>query len=188
LVLAFRSRRWREALSWSAGFTVYAIFYAWHIAQVKPLILTSDHAHAGSWLQLGGAAFLISLTQMNAFLLLLPQWVSAIVLPLAMLGFAASRDGINDDLGTADTRGKRSAGKSERRKEESPATRAGLTASAYVVVFAFVGYSFNQYWGSLIAPLFCFGVAQCPGRYTIFLCAAVSSRTSVKPVPAVAGQ
>jgi hypothetical protein len=73
---------------------------------------------------------------MNGYLLLLPQWVSAIYLPLAMLGFA----GWNTTTGR----------------------RAGLTACAFVILFAFVGHSFNQYWGSLVAPLFTLGAAQAP--------------------------
>jgi hypothetical protein len=91
---------------------------------------------ATSWLQFGGAAFLISLAQMNAFLLLLPQWVSAIFLGLALVGFA----GWNSPTGQ----------------------RVGLTTCGLLVLFAFVGQPFNQYWGSLIAPLLCLGVAHSP--------------------------
>jgi hypothetical protein len=154
--LAVSNKRWKESAIWFAGFTVYVGFYAWHIAHVIPQIRPTDHAHIGSWLQYGGAAFVISLTQMNAFLLLLPQWVSSIYLPLAMLGFAGWKARSNktaiDEL----------SGSKHRSSLEHPATLAGLTASAYVILFAFIGHPFNQYWGSLIAPLFCFGIAQCP--------------------------
>jgi hypothetical protein len=139
---AMLNRRWKESLAWTIAFSAYAAFYLWHIAQVVQQIRPSDHAHIGSWLQFGGAAFVISLTQMNAFLLLLPQWVSAVCLPLAMLGFAGW--------------------KTRRAGPSSFATLAGLTAAAYVILFAFIGHPFNQYWGSLIAPLFCYGIAQCP--------------------------
>ncbi len=59
-----------------------------------------------------------------------------VYLPLAMLGFA----GWNTSTGV----------------------RAGLTASAFVILFAFIGQPFNQYWGSMIAPLLTLGVAQAP--------------------------
>jgi hypothetical protein len=35
-------------------------------------------------------------------------------------------------------------------------------AAACTAAFAVVGQNFNQYWGSLIAPLLCFGVARFP--------------------------
>jgi hypothetical protein len=134
--LAVFNRRWREAWLWLAGFLAYGVFYAWHVFEVLSLVGPNDRAHAEGWLQFGGAAFVISLAQMNAFLLLLPQWVTAIFLPLAMLGFAS--------WNTA-------AGR-----------RAGFTACAFVILFAFVGQPFNQYWGSLFAPLLCLGAAQAP--------------------------
>jgi hypothetical protein len=40
--------------------------------------------------------------------------------------------------------------------------RIGLTACALVTAFAVVGQEFNQYWGSLFAPLLCFGVVRFP--------------------------
>jgi hypothetical protein len=99
-----------------------------------PLIETNARAHSEGWLQLGGAAFVISLLQMNAYLLLLPQWVSAIYLVLALLGFASMA---------------------------APwGHRAAWAACLYTLAFGVVGQEFNQYWGSVIAPLFCFGAAQ----------------------------
>jgi hypothetical protein len=38
--------------------------------------------------------------------------------------------------------------------------RVGVTLAAYVGMFAVVGYDFNQYWGILIAPLFCLPAAR----------------------------
>jgi hypothetical protein len=136
LALAIYDRRWRETVAWLIGLTAYLVFYAWHAHYVMSLVLPGDHAHDGSWLQFGGAPFVIAVTQMNGYLLLLPQWISAIYLPLALLGFA----GWNTATGL----------------------RAGLTACAFVVLFAFVGHSFNQYWGSLIAPLLTLGATQAP--------------------------
>ena len=136
LVLAFVERRWREACLWSVGMLAYAAFYGWHVYEVMAPVGPNDCAHAAGWLQFGGAAFVISLAQMNAFLLLLPQWVTAIFFPLAMLGFASW----NTPIGR----------------------RAAFSASAFVILFAFVGQPFNQYWGTLFAPLLCLGAAQAP--------------------------
>lgn len=144
LLLAVWERRWRESLAWLLGLTAYLAFYAWHAHYVMSLQLSGDHAHPDGWLQFGGAAFVIAIAQMNAYLLLLPQWVSAIYLPLAMLGFA----GWNTAVGR----------------------RAGITACAFVILFAFVGQPFNQYWGSLVAPLLALGVAQAPTTISDLVC------------------
>ena len=80
VALALYDRRGKEFLNWAAGFAAYGVFVAFHAAQVLPRIRRDDAAHESGWLCMGGAAFLISTVQMNAYLLLLPQWVSAIYL------------------------------------------------------------------------------------------------------------
>jgi hypothetical protein len=135
-VLAIRDRRWREVASWLAGFAAYAAFYAYHVGQVQARILPTDVSHDGTWWQAGGLAFLISLAQVNALLLLLPQAFAALFLALAVAG-AASWD--------------------------SPwGRRVGLTLCGYLATFALVGYEFNQYWGVLIAPLLAICAAPAP--------------------------
>ncbi len=129
-------KQWKEAAWWTAGLVAYAGFFAWHIAQVSALQTGSDIAHEQGWLRLGGLSFLISITQMNGFLLNLPQWVAAIYLPLAMLGLAS----LSSETGQ----------------------RAALATLMYVTLFAVVGQPINQYWGSLIAPLLCLGAARAP--------------------------
>jgi hypothetical protein len=133
LGLALCRRRFKEAAGWSAGLAVYVLFFLWHAVQVQALQLPGDKAQAASWVQLGGLAFVVSAVQMNGWLLVLPQWVAAIYFPLALLGFAAWRGPDGE--------------------------RAGFVAAAYVLLFGFVGQDFNQYWGSLIAPLLCLGFA-----------------------------
>lgn len=136
LCAAAWQRRWKEAAMWLAGLAAYGAFFLWHCLRVQPLIAADAIAHDGGWLQVGGAAFVIATTQMNGFLLNLPQWVTAIYLPLAMLGFASwqSRGG----------------------------QYAGLTAVGFLMLFTFIGQQFNQYWGSLTAPLLCLGAARAP--------------------------
>jgi hypothetical protein len=134
LGLALWNRRWREVGLWTAGLAGYAACYGVHAAMVRGLIDPGDVAHEHGWVRFGGAAFVLSTSQVNAYLLLLPQWVTAIYFALAMLGFAAWRGPVG--------------------------LRFGLTAALYVVGFGVVGQDFNQYWGSMTAPLFCFGVAR----------------------------
>ena len=135
LVAAWR-RRWTEAGMWFGGLAAYGAFFLWHIAQVEVLRSPEATAHAQSWVQFGGLSFLLATTQMNGYLLVVPQWVTAIYLPLAVLGFLSwsSRGG----------------------------RFAALTAGLYLALFATIGMEINQYWGSLLAPLLCLGASRAP--------------------------
>jgi hypothetical protein len=73
---------------------------------------------------------------MNGFLLLMPQWVTAVYLAAAVAGLAGWRTPLG--------------------------TRIGLTTCLYLTAFSVVGHNFNQYWGLLFAPLLCFGLARFP--------------------------
>ncbi len=134
--IAVWRRRWRETAAWTAGLAVFALCYGLHLQHVAGLIGPDDALHNQGWLQFGGLGFLIATAQMNAFLVLLPQWVSALFLAAAILGFA----GWNTSLGQ----------------------RVVMSTCLFLVAFAAVGHDFNQYWGSLFAPLLCFGVARAP--------------------------
>jgi hypothetical protein len=77
-------------------------------------------------------------------------WLSAVYLPIALLGLAGWR-GI---LGA----------------------RLGLTAAAYVTAFAVVGQPFNDYWGLMYAPLLAFGFAAAPATLRDLYTAVTSQR------------
>jgi hypothetical protein len=135
LVLARRERRRAEIVAWLFGLTLYAIYMMVHITAVARQILPDDRMPA-SWLQFGGPAFLLLTCRMNAYLFNAPLWLSALYLPLALLGLSAWSGAIG--------------------------MRLGLTASAYVAAFAVVGQPFNDYWGLMYAPLLSFGFAAAP--------------------------
>lgn len=153
MAIAFQQGRRRELMFWTVGLLVWLAFFGLHCWQVRQLISPDARAHRHGWIQFGGAGFVISTAQMNAYLLLLPQWVTAIYLVAALVGMA----GWNTSLGM----------------------RIGLSTCLFVLAFAVVGQSFNQYWGSLIAPLLCFGVVRFPASVRD-LCRA-ANRTSGFP-------
>jgi hypothetical protein len=136
LVLAARRRAWIEVFTWSTGLAAYGLYFAWHAWTVSGLIGEHELAHREGWIQLAGAPFVIAACQMNCLLLMLPQWVTCIYFPLAMLGFTAWRTEFGE--------------------------RAGLVAAWYLIAFAIVGQPFNQYWGVLIAPVLALGFARSP--------------------------
>ncbi|MGC4004758.1 MAG: hypothetical protein QM811_17235 [Pirellulales bacterium] len=127
-IFAWRGESYRELLGWFAGCVAYALFYAWHAGMVLPRIAPDALAHDRSWLAFGGVMFVISLVQMNVWLLIAPQWLSAIALSATALSWSVP----------------------SRIEAEQRWAWCGL---AYVLIFACVGLPFNQYWGSQIAPL-----------------------------------
>lgn len=145
--MALWGRRWREVAAWATGLAAWAVFFGWHAAQVFPRIAPDAVAHHEGWLQLAGARFVLAAVQMNAYLIVLPQWAAALFFMAAMLGLA----GWHTPLGQ----------------------RTGLTACMFVGAFALVGQPFNQYWGALMAPLLCMGVARAPASLKELCSAAV---------------
>jgi hypothetical protein len=134
--MAWWQGRRSELAAWAFGLLCWLALFGLHCWYVTGLMSPDARAHPLGWIQFGGAGFVISTAQMNAYLLPLPQWVTAIYLVAAMVGMA----GWNTQSGT----------------------RIGLTTCLFVLAFAVVGQSFNQYWGLLIAPLLCFGVVRFP--------------------------
>ena len=134
VLLAAGGRRYRELALWAAGLAAYAVYFGCTWPRSCRGSAPRDLAHSSGWLRFGGAGFLISTVQMNAYLLLLPQWVTALYLAASLLACG--------------------------RMEHAGRTRVALTIAGYAVAFSIVGHDFNQYWGSLTAPLFCLAAAR----------------------------
>lgn len=124
-LLAVSERRWREVAAWTAGASVYAGYYAWHVAQVFAHRVPADISHADSWLTLPGVPFLQATLLKLGWFALLPSPLSAVALALLAAGLLA-----------ADT------------------PRHLRAASAvYVAFFLVAGFPFNDYWGFMAAPV-----------------------------------
>ncbi len=150
LGLAWWHGQRREAAMWLVGLVLWAGYLGLHAWQVQQWIPPDAKAHSTGWVQFGGVAFVLATAQMNAYLLLVPQWVTALWFVAAMVGLAAW----SSPLGQ----------------------RVGLTLCLFVVAFSIVGQEFNQYWGAMIAPLFCFGAVQFPAALRDLWRAANGSR------------
>ena len=146
VVLAWRQGRRREMLGWLAGLAAWALYFGLHALAVQSWMPAGAQAHREGWIQFGGLPFVISTMQMQACLVLLPQWVTAIYFVAVLFGLAGWQGPM--------------------------AERMGLTVSLYVVAFSVVGHDFNQYWGELIVPLACFGAARSVGALGDLLRAA----------------
>jgi len=134
---ALRQRQRAETIGWALGFAVYAVYMAVHIRAVGQIMPAQTSRSTLEWVQFGGIPFLLSTTRMNFFLILfMPEWLTAIYLPLALLGLS----GWKGEMGT----------------------RSFLTVAAYSLAFCLVGQAVNGYWGFLDAPLLALGLLWLP--------------------------
>jgi len=159
VILACGGRRYRELSLWGLGLVAYAAFFAAHVWQVLPRAGGHDLAQMHSWIRFGGAGFLISTAQLNVYLLLLPQWVTALYLTGVLLSAS-----------TWNTAGGR---------------WIALTIAVYAILFSGVGNDFNQYWGSITAPLYCLAAGRLPS--TLGQLWKAATFTSAPPRTVVAG-
>jgi hypothetical protein len=132
-LFAVSERRRAEVAAWVAAFIAFATYFAWHYTAVHAAIGPADPAYPDGWLRFGGLAFVLATAGFNGLLSLAPLWLSAIILPCALLGLVAWPG--------------------------SGGRRAALAVTAYVVLFLFVGKPFDAYWGALYTPLLMLGLA-----------------------------
>ncbi|MBK8085386.1 MAG: hypothetical protein IPK28_17055 [Devosia sp.] len=119
LLLALRERRWREVAGWLAGLVLFAGYFGWHWWMVSQQLGPDDPGYAEGWVQFGGLGFVLATAGFNGLVSLAPEWLTALLLPLALLGLWASAKG----------------------------GRALWTVLSFVTLFLVVGKPFNAYWG-----------------------------------------
>lgn len=136
-LLALHARRGREALAWIIAVAAWAGLMALHFHVVARHLGPADFmTPSRSWLVLGGPRFLVSMLTFDAYGLLLPRPLAALVIPCALFGYASWRN-----------RG---------------AARMGWTLAAFMLAFCVVGKPFDTYWGSLWVPLLSVGLVRFP--------------------------
>ncbi len=160
LSLAIYQRKPAEVLAWIVGLLAYAAYFNDHAGQVSLHSTAADLAHPHGWVCWGGLPFVIATVQMNSFCLVLPQWVTALYLVIAVLGFAAW--------------------------DQPGGKHAAWVAGGYLLMFAVIGQPFNQYWGALIAPLLCLGAAHGPDALADLYRRAFASQSALDVSPAAA--
>lgn len=132
---AFLARRRGEAAAWAGAILLFALFMAWHAQQVAAVSLPQDAASPG-WADAGGWSFVVTMTQLTGPARALPYWLTALALPLALLGWAGWRTRLGGSV--------------------------ALLLAGYAAMFACVGRPDNYYWAFLIAPLVPLGLFFAP--------------------------
>jgi hypothetical protein len=136
VVEAWRQRRYAELGAWLVGLAAFGGYFLWHDHMVHAQIAATDIAYKDGWLQFGGLRFVLATAGFNGLLLAGPLWITAVVLPLCILGLAAW-DGHAGD-------------------------RVRFTVAAYLAIYLFVGKPFDVYWGALYTPLMMLGLPFLP--------------------------
>lgn len=135
LFLSIRDKKYRESAQWLVVIALFAGMMMIHAIHVQDYVggsVGSIH----SWITFGGWKFVLETCSMHPYLFLLPAWLTAVLVPLAMIGL----------LGWTDTLG----------------TRIGFTVLFYMITFLFIGQSFNRYWGVMYVNLLPLGLLFAP--------------------------
>lgn len=136
LVLAYRDGYRGEALAWLIGAAVFGGGLLLHWSIVNKFITENDLALRGGWIVFGGWRFILDTAGMQPALLIARPWVTAVVLPVALLGLAAWRDPLG--------------------------SRVAATVGIYILAFCIVGLPCNKYWGLMYAHLVPLGFLSLP--------------------------
>jgi hypothetical protein len=118
-LLAIAERRWRETAVWAAGAAAFGAYFLVHVAEVTAHIGANDLTHKQSWVQFGGLPFVLRTITFTGWFDALPVWTRAFgcVLLVAALWARGARRQLQAAVVT------------------------------FLIFFAVVGQSFNQYWG-----------------------------------------
>lgn len=136
LILAYRDGYRHEAFAWLIGAVVFGGGLLIHWTIVNKLITENDLALRGGWIVFGGWRFVLDTARMQPALLIAPPWVTAVLVPLALLGLAAWRGPLG--------------------------SRVAATVGIYILAFSIVGLPFNKYWGLMYAHLLPLGFLFVP--------------------------
>ncbi|WP_374627052.1 hypothetical protein [Devosia sp.] len=148
LAMAVGRRQWREAAGWGIGLAAFAVYFGWHWWRVIGTIVAGDPGYVEGWIQFGGLDFVLATAGFNGLLSLAPEWVTALLMPMALLGLWAWPKG----------------------------GRALWTVLAFVALFLVVGKPFNAYWGALYTPVLMLGLGWAPAAIVAGIAGARETR------------
>lgn len=154
-LLALIDRNWKLAAAWVAIGLAFAGGLALHAAAVAGVVRPDDISGAG-WMGLNGWNNYIGFIQNSSALRFgAPQWVAAILVPLALIGWLAWRS----RLGTL-----------------------GLIVQAgYAAAFMLFARPDNDYWGMLVVPTLFVGLIFAPAALAALI--RTLKAPSLEPTP-----
>lgn len=147
--LAFAEGHRREAAGWAAALGLFALALAAHAVAVHGVTGPLDAASPG-WAGMNGFGLFVRAMTLATGVQLLPPALAAILIALALLGWASWRDPL--------------------------ALRALATFAAYAVAISLFARLDTFYWGLIIAPAFLIGLAFAPDGLRDLLVRALDRR------------
>jgi hypothetical protein len=148
-VLAFAEGQRREALGWGAAIAVFAAVVAFHAHAVGLVVKPIDPASPG-WAGMLGFGFFVKTMSLSTALNLAPLWLAAILVALALFGWAAWDDDV--------------------------ALRALTIFACYAALLSLFGRTDTFYWGLMIAPTILIGLAFVPDGLRDLIAAVLDRR------------
>jgi hypothetical protein len=133
-VAALADRRRAEAAAFALALAVACGALAWHAYEVMSLTTLRDAASPG-WVAIAGWRFVLLAAQWNLIVFALGAWAAAFLVPLALAGACARRDGLG--------------------------IRLAALVIGYCLGFMVIGRLSNAYWGLVTMPIM--SVALCFG-------------------------
>lgn len=129
-------RKRGEAAIWLSGILAFFIALSLHALQVNAFMGKSGSLDFSQWFAFGGWNFVLATIHTHAFLIVSPSWCTAILAPMALIGFLGWRGSLG--------------------------ARTGMTVMTYVLSFLFIGKSINAYWGLMYCNLVPLGLLYIP--------------------------
>lgn len=122
----------KEAFAWLGATVVFLVAYGIHMELARSATSPGDPVSQG-WLVWGGPQFVIETVRHSSALIVAPAWVTAVVIPLSVLGWLS--------------------------RKSSFADRVLALLAVYFLAFLVIGRMQNTYWGTLYVVLIGAGLA-----------------------------
>ena len=135
LAFSLHEKRAGEAGAWGAVILVMAGYVGWHAEQTAAATGMAERP-SPTWLGSGGWAAAVMMVQMTGPLRLMPDWLSALIVPVALIGWAGWQN--------------------------ATGARGVVFLLTYLLLLASVGQADNFYPAFLIAPLLPVGLLFAP--------------------------
>ena len=148
-IAATIERRRGEALAWSGAILLAGAAILFHARAVAAVVLPGDLSSPG-WASAGGWGFDLRVAHATSLFGILPYRSVAVLVPLAVLGWAGLRGGLGP--------------------------RVLLTLGGWLGAFMIIGRPDNFYWGLLFAPLLPIGLAFAPAALRDLIAALAQPR------------
>jgi hypothetical protein len=144
-------RRVRESAVWAAIISIFAVALWMHALHISAYVHPNDPSSQG-WNSFGGWIFFVNALSATSPLRVFPNEISAVLVPLALLGWAAWRTSVG--------------------------SFGFLYLTGYGVMMMIFGRPENFYWSLLVAPLLLLGLLTLPAGITD-LWAAITRKAEV---------